>query len=64
MENNQPDPKQSLSLSARVLTAFVEKIGEDENFKDIADRLKKTLIDDNKINEANLRQSLFGDDNA
>lgn len=50
------------SVAGRVLSTFIAAVGEDEALADIATRLKPVLLDGDTVNEASLRQAIFGDD--
>lgn len=50
------------SVVNRVLSAFIAAIGEDEALSEVAARLKPVLLDGDTVNEASLRQAIFGDD--
>ena len=50
------------SVVNRVLSTFIAAVGDDEALSEIATRLKPVLVDSDKINEASLRQAIFGDD--
>lgn len=54
------EPEQS--VANRVLSAFITAIGEDEALSEVAVRLKPVLLDGDTVNEALLRQAIFGDD--
>jgi hypothetical protein len=51
-----------LSVANRVLVAFITTVSEDEALAEVATRLKPVLLDSDTINEASLRQAIFGDD--
>jgi hypothetical protein len=59
-ENTQQEPEQS--VANRVLSMFVTAVGEDEALSEVATRLKSVLLDGDTVNEASLRQAIFGDD--
>ncbi|MFG1382778.1 hypothetical protein [Xanthobacter versatilis] len=59
-EDSQQGPEQS--VSNRVLSAFIAAVGEDEALSEVATRLKPVLLDGDTVNEASLRQAIFGDD--
>lgn len=59
-EDAKYEPEQS--VANRVLSTFIAAIGEDEALAEIATRLKPVLIDSGTVNEASLRQAIFGDD--
>lgn len=50
------------SVAGRVLSAFITAVGEDEALAEIATRLKPVLLDGDTVNEASLREAIFGDD--
>lgn len=50
------------SVANRVLSTFIAAVGEDEALSEVATRLKPVLLDGDTINEASLRQAIFGDD--
>ena len=58
------DAQQELdqSVANRVLSRFIAAVGEDEALSEVATRLKPVLLDGDTINEASLRQAIFGDD--
>lgn len=58
------DAQQELeqSVANRVLSTFIEAVREDEALSEVATRLKPVLLDGDTINEASLRQAIFGDD--
>gem|GEM_PF-5600375 len=58
------DAQQELeqSVANRVLSTFIAEVGEDEALSELAKRLKPVLLDGDTINEASLRQAIFGDD--
>lgn len=49
------------SVANRVLSTFIAAVGEDEALVEIATRLKPVLLESDTINEASLRQAIFGD---
>ena len=57
------DAQQELeqSVANRVLSTFIAAVGEDEALSEVATRLKPVLLGD-IVNEASLRQAIFGDD--
>lgn len=59
-EDAQQEPEQS--VANRVLSTFIAAVGEDEALSEIAMRLKPVLLDGDTVNEASLRQAIFGDD--
>lgn len=59
-EDVKQEPEQS--VANRVLVAFITAVGEDEALAEVATRLKPVLLDCDTINEASLRQAIFGDD--
>lgn len=59
-EDAQQEPEQS--VTNRVLSTFIAAVGEDEALSEIAMRLKPVLLDGDTVNEASLRQAIFGDD--
>jgi hypothetical protein len=59
-EDAQLEPEQS--VANRVLSTFIAAVGEDEALTEIAIRLKAVLLDSEAVNEASLRQAIFGDD--
>lgn len=58
------DAQQELeqSVANRVLSTFIAAVGEDEALTEVASRLKPVLLDFDTVNEASLRQAIFGDD--
>lgn len=58
------DAQQELdqSVANRVLSTFIAAVGEDEALAEVAARLKPVLLDCDTVNEASLRQAIFGDD--
>jgi len=59
-EDTQQEPEQS--VANRVLSLFIAAVGEDEALSEVATRLKPVLLDSDTVNEASLRQAIFGDD--
>lgn len=59
-EDAKQEPEQS--VANRVLSTFIAAVGEDEALSEVAMRLKPVLLDVDTINEALLRQAIFGDD--
>ena len=59
-EGAQQEPEQS--VANRVLSAFIAAVEEDEALSEVAKRLKPVLLDGDTVNEASLRQAIFGDD--
>ena len=59
-EDAQQEPEQS--VANRVLSRFIAAVGEDEALAEVATRLKPLLLDGDAVNEASLRQAIFGDD--
>lgn len=59
-EDAQPEPEQS--VANRVLSTFIAVVGEDEALSEVATRLKTVLLNGDTVNEASLRQAIFGDD--
>lgn len=59
-EHTQKEPEQS--VANRVLSTFISAVGEDEALADVAARLKPVLLDGDTVNEASLRQAIFGDE--
>lgn len=58
-EDTQQKPEQS--VANRVLSMFITAVGEDESLAEVATRLKPVLLDGDTVNEAALRQAIFGD---
>lgn len=58
-EDTQQKPEQS--VANRVLSMFIEAVGEDEALAEVAVRMKPVLLDGDTVNEAALRQAIFGD---
>jgi len=58
--DSQQEPEQS--VVNRVLSTFIAAVGEDEALSEVATRLKPVLLDGDTVNEASLRQAIFGDD--
>ena len=50
------------SVSARVLEAFVDAVGEYPELAEVAERLRQTVLANNNLSEAGLRTALFGGD--
>lgn len=61
-ENEEPDAAPPLSVLHRVYVAFADAISEQENRKEVADRLRLALLKDGAKTEAALRTALFGSD--
>lgn len=59
-EDAQQEPEQS--VANRVLSTFIAAVREDETLSEVATRLKPILLDGDTVNEASLRQAIFGDD--
>lgn len=59
-EDAQQEPEQS--VANRVLSTFIAAIEEDDALSEMAMRLKPALLDGDTVNEASLRQAIFGDD--
>ncbi len=59
-EDAQQEPEQS--VANRVLSTFIAAVGEDEALSEVAMRLKLVLLDGDTVNEASLRQAIFGND--
>jgi hypothetical protein len=59
---NQPVDETKLSVANRVLTKFVAAVGEDKAISDTTDRLHELLLGDGTINNATLRNAMFGED--
>lgn len=59
-EDAKHEPEQS--VANRVLSKFIAVVSEDEALAKVATRLKPVLLDGDTINEASLRQAIFGDD--
>ena len=58
-EDAKHKPEQS--VANRVLSTFIAAVSEDEALVEIATRLRPVLIDSDIVNEASLRQAIFGD---
>lgn len=58
-EDAKHEPEQS--IANRVLSTFIAAVGEDKALAEIATRLKLILLDGETVNEASLRQAIFGD---
>lgn len=58
------DAQQELqqSVANRVLSTFIAAVGEDEALVEVATRLRPVLLGGDTVNEASLRQAIFGDD--
>lgn len=54
------EPEQS--IANHLLSTFIAAVGEDEALSDVATRLKSVLLVGDTVNEALLRQAIFGDD--
>lgn len=59
-EDAQQEPEQS--VANRVLSTFIAAVGEDQALSEVAVRLKSVLLDSDTVDEASLRQAIFGDD--
>lgn len=59
-EDAKQEPEQS--VANRVLSTFIVAVGEEATLADVAGRLKPVLLDSDTVNEAALRQAIFGDD--
>ncbi|MDR7155687.1 hypothetical protein J2W40_002523 [Sphingobium xenophagum] len=59
-EDAQHEPEQS--VANRVLSTFIAAVREDETLSEVATRMKPVLFDGDTVNEASLRQAIFGDD--
>ena len=59
---NSKDASESLSVTDRVLTAFIQAVAAEEGYKDIAVRLNETLLVKRNFAEAALRSALFDSD--
>ncbi|KTW10419.1 hypothetical protein [Sphingomonas sanguinis] len=59
-EDAQQEPEQS--VANRVLSTFIAAVGEEDALAEVAARLKPVLLDGDAVNEASLRQAIFGDD--
>lgn len=59
-DNAQQAPEQS--VANRVLSTFIAAVEEDEALAGVAMRLKQALLEVDTVNEASLRQAIFGDD--
>lgn len=59
-EDAQQENEQS--VANRVLSTFIAAVGEDEALAEVAVRLKPVLLDSDTVNEASLRQAIFGVD--
>ena len=59
-EDAQQVPEQS--VANRVLSTFIAAVAEDEELAEVATRLKPALLDGDTVNEAALRQAIFGND--
>jgi len=59
-DDAQQEPEQS--VANRVLSTFIAAVGEDEALSEVATRLKPVLLDGETVNEALLRQAIFGDE--
>lgn len=57
--NEEQDPVEN--VSERVLNAFVNKLASEEEYTEVADRLKDVVFND-KVSEKALRIALFGEE--
>jgi NAD-dependent DNA ligase len=58
-DDSQQEPGQS--VANRVLSTFIAAVGEEGTLSEVAARLRPVLLDGDTVNEASLRQALFGD---
>lgn len=54
--------KAEQSVANRVISTFVAAVEEDEELAEMAMRLREALLEADTVNEASLRQAIFGDD--
>jgi hypothetical protein len=60
--DEKKNPTEAMSVTDRVLTAFIEALLTDDAYKDIAARLNETLLVKRNFTEAALRSALFDGD--
>jgi hypothetical protein len=53
---------QSGTVVDRVLVSFIEAVHADEDVKELAERLRQTLIEKHNMSEAALRTAMFESD--
>lgn len=56
----QQEPEQS--VANRVLATFIAAVQKEEALSEVAPRLKRLLLNGDTVNEASLRQAIFGGD--
>ena len=48
------------SVVTRILTSFVDAVDAEDDLKEVAERLRETVVEKRELNEAALRTALFG----
>lgn len=59
--NEDAKQESQQSVANRVLLTFIAAVEEDEALSEVAMRLKPVLLNGDTVNEASLRQAIFGD---
>ncbi|HAT9135677.1 TPA: hypothetical protein ACPYPV_000956 [Legionella pneumophila] len=62
-EEKKPASNEISNVSKRVLNTFIEKLASDEEYSEVAERLKSIVLSD-KVSEKSLQIALFGEENS
>ncbi|HAU0792907.1 TPA: hypothetical protein ACT9MX_000264 [Legionella pneumophila] len=62
-EEKKPASNEISNVSKRVLNTFIEKLASDEEYSEVAERLKSIVFSD-KVSEKSLQIALFGEENS
>ena len=57
----EQDVQLETSVVKRVMTSFVDAVGDEPGLSEVATRLRKTIVKDGNLSETSLRDAMFGD---
>lgn len=60
----EQDVQLEMSVVNRVMTSFVDAVGDEPGLSEIAARLRKIIVKDGSLSEMSLRDAMFGDAEA
>lgn len=63
-EEPQEAGQAETSVVKRVMTSFVEAVADEPALKEVAMRLRKSVVEGGNLSETSLRQAMFGDGDA
>ena len=61
MVSDKVDPQ---TVSDKIIDKFLQTLGVEKGFEETAIRLRKTVLEDKSTSEKQIRESLFGENDA